>query len=101
MDKKKLDGLLYTRAHACKYVYIYIYKYISISILRLRSIFIYLFRFRILGDMKVKPLISAQSILSSPNPSPLEGMQVVHFQRNAGNGDEHLPQAFPLQIHSF
>lgn len=51
--------------------------------------------------MKMRLFISAQNILSSPNPSPLEGMQVVHFQRNAGNGDEHLLQAFPLQIHSF
>ena len=51
--------------------------------------------------MEVEPFISAQSILSSPNPSPLEGMQVVHFQRNAGSGDEHLLQASPLQIHSF
>lgn len=51
--------------------------------------------------MKVGPLISAQSILSSPSLSPLEGMHAVHFQRNAGNGDEHLLQAFPLQIHYF
>lgn len=100
MDKKNWQAFyIHARMHVTMCTYIY--KYISKSIFRLRYLFIYLFRFRILEDMKVEPFISAQSILSSPNPSPLEGMQVVHFQRNAGNGDEHLPQAFPLQIHSF